>query len=62
MRIASFYSPLRGIALEDVWHDQEECPIGRSIALADRIAGREPSGKRCTFCTLLDKPGTSPKQ
>lgn len=62
MRIASFYSPLRGIGLEDVWHDQEQCPIGRSIALADRIAGREPSGKRCPFCTMLDKPGTSPKQ
>jgi hypothetical protein len=56
MRIPPFYSPLRGIALEEVWHDNDECPVARSLAPPDRRAGKGPSGKRCSYCALLDRP------
>ncbi|MFD2720712.1 hypothetical protein ACFST9_18465 [Hymenobacter monticola] len=42
MRIPAFYSPLRGIGLEEVWHDNDECPVARSIAPADRQPGGGP--------------------
>jgi hypothetical protein len=59
MRIPPFYSPLRGIALEEVWHDNDECTVARSIAPADRLPGQCPSRKRCPYCALLDRPGSS---
>jgi len=55
MRVAPFYSPFRGIGLEDALHDDSECPIGKSIAILDRIAGKGPIDKRCRYCRLLDK-------
>lgn len=55
MRIAPFYSPLRGIALEDLWHDNSDCPLGRSVALVDRIAGKNAIHKRCPYCAILDE-------
>jgi hypothetical protein len=55
MRIPAFYSPLRGMALIDVWHDHSECPIGQSIAPTDRIAGINGIHQRCAYCVLLDK-------
>lgn len=55
MRILPFYSYMRGIALASAWHDDDECPIAQSIALADRIAGIDPLNKRCTYCELLDE-------
>jgi len=58
MRIPPFYSPLRGIALDDVWHDNDECTVARSIAPADRRAGLGPSHKRCPYCVLLDRRAT----
>ena len=55
MRVPAFYSPLRGVALSDVWHDNSECPIGQSIALVDRIAGKDDIRHRCAYCALLDQ-------
>jgi hypothetical protein len=43
------------MALEEVWHDNDECPIGRSIAPADRHPGAPPSLKRCSYCAMLDQ-------
>ncbi|WP_210522003.1 hypothetical protein [Hymenobacter terricola] len=61
MRIRTFYSPLRGIGQEDVWHDNSECPIGNSIALTDRWSGKGSTGKRCQYCLLLDsRPVVAP--
>ena len=54
MRVPPFYSPLRGIALEEVWHDNDECPINQSVALADRIPGTGTSHQPGRFCALLD--------
>ena len=54
MRVAAFYSPLRGMALLDVWHDNSECPIGQSIAPGDRVAGTDGIHLRCAYCALLD--------
>jgi hypothetical protein len=56
MRVPAFYSPMRGMALTDVWHDNSECPIGQSIAPTDRIAGKDSIVHRCAYCALLDKP------
>ena len=56
MRIHPFYSPYRGIGLEDAWHNDSECPIGKSIAPRDRFAGKGPIDKRCRYCELLDRP------
>lgn len=54
MIVPPFYSWLRGAALEDVWHDNDECGIAKTIALADRIAGKDDIRTRCKFCALLD--------
>lgn len=54
MLVSPFYSPLRGIALEDVWHNNSACPVGESLAAADRRPGMVPYNKRCRFCALLD--------
>ncbi|MBD2722033.1 hypothetical protein MUN81_16520 [Hymenobacter sp. 5317J-9] len=59
MRIPPFYSPLRGIALTDVWHDNDECPVARSIAPADRVPGTGQPRPRCPYCALLDRPVTA---
>lgn len=57
MLVSPCYSPLRGIAFEDVWHNNSACPVGKSLAAADRLLGMVPLGKRCNFCTLLDGQG-----
>lgn len=54
MRIPSFYSPWRGIGVEDAWHDNDQCPIGQSIDPAHRIRGKKHA--HCRFCALLDVP------
>ena len=46
---------MRGMALSDVWHDNSECPIGQSIAPADRVTGKVGIRPRCTYCALLDQ-------
>lgn len=56
MRVTPYYSFLRGMALEDLWHDNDECPLGQSIAAADRIPGKDHIRKRCPFCALLQAP------
>ena len=55
MRVPAFYSPMRGMALSDVWHDNSECPIGQSIAPTDRVTGKVGIRPRCTYCALLDQ-------
>jgi hypothetical protein len=61
MRIPPFHSPLRGLALDEVWHDNNECPMARSIAPADRRPGKPSQGSRCAYCAMLDtRPGTPP--
>ena len=56
MRIKPFYSFLRGMALEDLWHDNSECPLGQSIAKADRIPGKDDIRKHCPYCIRLNEP------
>lgn len=51
-----FYSPLRGIAVEDLWHDNDACQVGQSLARADRVAGKR--GKHCPFCHTLNHAGS----
>lgn len=51
-----FHSPLRGIGLANAWHNDDECPVARSIAPADRRPGIQFPSERCPYCTLLDAP------
>ena len=55
MKIDSFHALVRGVALADYWHDNSECFIVQSIALADRLPGRA-DWERCPYCQLLDFP------
>lgn len=55
MRIPAFYSSLRGIALADVWHNDDECPLGKSISIADRIIVPSCIHNRCAYCIMLDR-------
>ena len=61
MRVPAFYSLLRGIALLDAWHDNSECPLGRSLAPADRLAGTGGLPNRCAYCAMLDQPARKGK-
>jgi hypothetical protein len=56
MYVSPFYSPLRGAAVEDLWHDNDECPLGKSIAPADRLAGTGRIRKHCHCCAILNEP------
>jgi hypothetical protein len=56
MLVASYYSLTRGIALENFWHDNDECEIGLSIWLADRLPGKHRLCKHCPYCQLLNQP------
>ena len=55
MRIAPFYSWLWGLAVEDMWHDNDECELGLSIPLADRRAGTDHILKHCWLCASLNQ-------
>jgi len=55
MQVAPFYSLTRGIAVEDLWHDNNECEIGLSIWPADRLAGKDHIHKHCPYCQLLNQ-------
>lgn len=55
MKVLPFYSFTRGIALEDLWHNNDECEIGLSIALADRLAGKDHIRKQYWLCVLINK-------
>jgi hypothetical protein len=55
MRVTPFYSLFRGLAVEDVWHNNNSCQIGKSIAQADRWAGTD-SRKQCPYCQLHNTP------
>lgn len=55
MLMRPFYSLLRGIAVEDVWHDNTECPLGRSIYPGERVIGKGELTKHCPYCAVLNK-------
>ena len=55
MRTTPFHSLLRGLALGDVWHDNDECPLARSIARPDRRQGVPLTFKQCNYCALLNQ-------
>ncbi|MBF9239483.1 hypothetical protein I2I05_18970 [Hymenobacter sp. BT683] len=60
MKIPAFHSQWRGLALEDAWHDNDECFIVKSIPRAHRIPGKETvTRKHCRYCVLLNEPATS---
>ena len=61
MKTSPYYSFTRGIALEDLWHDNDECEIGLSIALAERVAGTDHILKHCWMCAVLNQPVVRPK-
>ncbi|RZJ95129.1 MAG: hypothetical protein EOO60_01345 [Hymenobacter sp.] len=56
MKVFPFYSFSRGIAVEDLWHNNDECEIGLSIPLLDRRAGKDHIDKHCPYCQLLNAP------
>jgi hypothetical protein len=52
MRVPPFYSLLRGMAVEDLWHDNDACQIGQRIGLANRRPGRDHPRKHCALCAV----------
>jgi hypothetical protein len=59
MRIAPFYSFFLGMAVEELWHDNDACQIGRSIPINERFRGKgdeASSRKYCPYCQLLNQP------
>lgn len=52
---APFHFFLRGIALEDLWHDKDACQVKQSIAKADRVPGTDHIRKHCPFCVILNQ-------
>lgn len=54
MRIYPFYSFYLGLAVEEVWHNNDECEIGNSVALADRRFGTD-GRKHCMYCALHNR-------
>jgi hypothetical protein len=56
MQVPPFYSPTRGSTVIPEWHDNDECLIGKSIALADRKKGSDHLRAHCKDCVHLNKP------
>ena len=56
MKVTPYYSLLRGLALEDLWHDNNECEIGLSIGPLDRMPGKDHIHKHCPYCQVLNQP------
>jgi hypothetical protein len=56
MKVLPFHSPVRGLALEDLWHNNDECEIGLSIKQSDRLPGRARVPKQCPYCQVLNHP------
>lgn len=56
MKTYPYYSFFRGIAVEDLWHDNNECEIGLSIPPRDRRPGKDHIDKHCPYCQILNTP------
>jgi hypothetical protein len=56
MKVRPYYSLLRGLALEDLWHNNDECEIGLSIKPAERLLGKDHIRKQCPYCQVLNRP------
>jgi hypothetical protein len=56
MRVPPYYSLVRGVALEDFWHNNDECEIGLSIRQEDRRPGKHHLCKQCPYCQVLNQP------
>ena len=60
MRVPPFYGPWRNNVAEDVWHNDDECPIGQRIPLEERRSGTDHVRLRCTRCAALGQPSALP--
>jgi hypothetical protein len=60
MIVAPFYTSARGLAVEDVWHNNDECELGLSIPLHERLFGEGVQRKHCPVCQALNKPLSQP--
>jgi hypothetical protein len=56
MQVSPFHSLFRGIAVEDLWHDNDECQIALSVAFTERLPGKDHIRKHCQYCNLLNTP------
>jgi hypothetical protein len=55
MKVPPYYSLVRGLALEDLWHDNDECEIGLSIGPLDRRPGKDHIVRHCPYCKVLNE-------
>jgi hypothetical protein len=55
MTVTPYYSLVRGLALEDLWHNNDECEIGLSVGPLDRRRGRSYVWKHCPYCKVLNE-------
>ncbi len=44
------------MAVEDIWHDNNGCPIACSIAAQDRVTRRTQFFKHCPICAAMNAP------
>lgn len=44
------------MAVENLWHDNDECEIGLSLPLHARRYDVNPALKHCQYCALLNQP------
>ncbi len=54
-RTPPFYSFVRGIGVKDVYHDNDECAIARSVEEVYRLPGNGKNRTHCAFCAILNK-------
>ena len=58
-RNAPFYSLVRGIGVKDVYHDNDECTIAKSVEEFYRLPGKGKNRAHCAFCAILNEPAAS---
>jgi hypothetical protein len=56
MKVAPFHSKIRGLAVEDHWHNNNECEIGHSVPLGDRRSGEGRFCRQCPICKAMNQP------
>jgi len=64
MHILPFHSHLPGIGLRIAWHDNNECPVAKSIASVNRVSGighLDNEEDYCRYCAMLERLSDYPR-
>ena len=55
MRIPPFYTTWKNDPVRDVWHNNDQCPIGQAVPLDERLPGTDHVRERCPRCAALNE-------